>query len=151
MNWYFVALPLLAILCGGGGAAHSRNRAAASGCPALLTRSDSSAEFGFVRIIVTNIQAHPRDVWGHTRFSPGDTLAVAIVRDDSKCAQALHLLKSFFTDTSRIPAVLRLAHVGHYYIGQGGRIAGNEFQPIFVFDEALTKVIYPCADGLPCN
>ena len=89
--------------------------------------------------------------WWHLEFTPADTSTIRPIYVDSLCDRAIATLRRFLTDTVSWPEQVRLAHAGHYFIAESARNHGHgEFLPQYIFDETLTRVYYPCANGQRC-
>jgi hypothetical protein len=122
----------------------------ATGCAPLIARSDTLSEWSFRQTIRDYVKFDPSDNGLHVQFVRADTLGIRSVHVDSLCDRAVALLHRFLVDSAFWPVGVRLARAGRYYIVQDTGTPGshNEFQNyLFVLDEKLTRVLFPCSSG----
>ncbi len=122
------------------------------GCLIARTHSDSLHDDSFVRIIRDNILTHRTNTWRHLEFADTDVVSIRIITDARTCNLAMSTLRAFFTDSAFVPSEILLAHAGKYFIAQGGSNGPrNEFRYIYIFDDPIVHVLYPCANGYACK
>ena len=133
-----------------GQSAEARQRQ--DGCLIARTHSDSLHDDSFVRTIRTNILGHRTNLWRHLDFADADVASIRIITDARTCNLAMSTLRAFFTDSAFVPSEILLAHAGKYFIAEGGSNGPrNEFRYIYIFDDPIVHVLFPCANGYACK
>lgn len=127
--------------------------AQSTGCAPVLTHYDTIVVSTLRESIRAHVKDYPRFTWNGLKLQRADTATIQVVHDDSLCAAALRALRAHLIDPRMVPRGIRMASVGSYFVAQSiGDGSRNEFQHyIFLFDSTLTKVLFPCRDGLFCD
>ena len=120
------------------------------GCATLLTHADSAEEDSFQKSLLIQISVSP--IWKRLGFTSSDASTMQVIHDDGLCAKAKALIDSTVTERAR-PFGIRLAHLANRYVAMEtkGPDHHSEFQTLYVLDEQLKRMVYPCPGGKICK
>lgn len=82
-----------------------------------------------------------------TDWQLADTATIRPVTTDSLCQLALETIQNYM-DRDRAPQSIRLIYAGKYFVAeQIELIPGSEFTAVYILDQSLQHVLYPCPNA----